>query len=36
MIDIGPFLDAVKEWAASRSEVVAVGLVGSRARGAAR
>ena len=33
---IGPFVDALKAWAAKQSDVVAVAIVGSHARGKAR
>ena len=33
---IGPFLNLLKTWAAKQSDIVAVAIVGSRARGMAR
>jgi uncharacterized protein len=36
MRDIAVFLDAVKTWAASRSDILAILIVGSHARGTAR
>jgi hypothetical protein len=36
MRDINPFLSQVKAWAANRPDILAIALVGSYARGAAR
>jgi uncharacterized protein len=34
--EIGTFLDAVRAWAAGRGDILAMGIVGSHARGTAR